>query len=79
MKSKSRLFGRGKLALAALPAAFAALSAFAYPTWVDGGTYSAGTVVFYNGHDYQALVTQTDYVGANWNPAATPSLWKDLA
>ena len=70
--------GQGKLALAALPAAFAATLAFAYPAWQDGGTYSAGTIVYYSGHDYSALVTQTDYVGAGWNPASTPSLWKDL-
>ncbi|WP_035059163.1 glycosyl hydrolase family 18 protein [Andreprevotia chitinilytica] len=60
-------------ALAMLPAA-----AWAYPVWQDGGTYTAGTIVYYNGHDYQALVTQTDYVGAGWNPAAAQSLWKDL-
>ena len=75
-----RLFarGQGKVALAALPALFAATMAMAYPTWQDGGTYTAGTIVYYNGHDYQALVTQTDYTGAGWNPAAVPSLWKDL-
>ncbi|QLG86992.1 carbohydrate-binding protein [Chitinibacter bivalviorum] len=62
---------------AAIPAAM--ITAFAhagYPAWVDGGTYNAGTIVSYAGNDYQALVTQTDYLGANWNPAATPSLWK---
>lgn len=77
---KNPLFARGqrKLALVALPAAFAAAMAMAYPTWQDGGTYSAGTVVYYNGHDYKALVTQTDYAGAGWNPAATPALWQDL-
>lgn len=65
--------------LAALPAMM--LAAFAqagYPAWVDGGTYTAGTVVSYSGGDYQALVTQTDYAGAGWNPAASPSLWKYL-
>ncbi len=69
-----------RFVLAAIPAALVAAHSFAaYPAWQDGGTYSAGTIVYYNGHDYQALVTQTDYVGANWNPASTPSLWKDLA
>ena len=28
---------------------------------------------------YQALVTHTAYVGAGWNPAATPSLWRTSA
>jgi chitinase len=34
--------------------------------------------VTYGGHTYQALVTHTAHVGAGWNPAATPSLWRDL-
>ena len=46
--------------------------------WAEGNTYQAGTQVTYNGHLYQALVTHTAYVGAGWNPAATPSLWTDL-
>ncbi|GAA2639621.1 hypothetical protein GCM10010399_86350 [Dactylosporangium fulvum] len=56
----------------------AALAACTAPTWAEGNTYTAGTQVTYNGHTYQALVTHTAYVGANWNPAGTPSLWKDL-
>src|SRR3954452_13899253 len=46
--------------------------------WAEGVTYTVGQQVTYNGHLYQALVTHTAYVGAGWNPAATPSLWKDL-
>src|SRR3954467_13411048 len=46
--------------------------------WAEGVTYTAGQQVTYNGHLYQALVTHTAYPGAGWNPAATPSLWKDL-
>src|SRR3954462_10495751 len=46
--------------------------------WAEGGTYTVGQQVTYNGRLYQALVTHTAYVGAGWNPAATPSLWKDL-
>ncbi|WP_373974391.1 glycosyl hydrolase family 18 protein [Chitinibacter sp. SCUT-21] len=46
-------------------------------TWQEGNTYTAGTVVDYNGKTYSALVTHTAYVGANWNPAATPTLWKE--
>ncbi len=48
------------------------------PAWAEGNTYTAGQQVTYNGRLYQALVTHTAYVGAGWNPAATPSLWKDL-
>ncbi|GIM88452.1 hypothetical protein Ato02nite_002450 [Paractinoplanes toevensis] len=46
--------------------------------WTEGPTYTAGQQVTYNAHLYQALVTHTAYAGAGWNPAATPSLWKDL-
>ena len=46
--------------------------------WAEGVTYTAGQQVTYSGHLYQALVTHTAYPGAGWNPAATPSLWKDL-
>jgi chitinase len=46
--------------------------------WAEGNTYTVGQQVTYAGHLYQALVTHTAYVGAGWNPAATPSLWKDL-
>jgi chitinase len=46
--------------------------------WAEGSTYTAGQQVTYSGHLYQALVTHTAYPGAGWNPAATPSLWKDL-
>ncbi|GAA5785327.1 hypothetical protein YWS52_16480 [Chitiniphilus shinanonensis] len=68
-----------RFTLAVIPAALAAAQAFAaYPAWQEGNTYTAGTFVSYNGHDYQALVTHTAYVGANWNPAASLTLWKDL-
>ncbi|GIF20687.1 chitinase [Actinoplanes tereljensis] len=46
--------------------------------WTEGPTYTVGQQVTYNAHLYQALVTHTAYAGAGWNPAATPSLWKDL-
>ncbi|WP_348945935.1 carbohydrate-binding protein [Chitinibacter sp. FCG-7] len=46
-------------------------------TWQEGSTYAAGTVVDYNGKTYSALVTHTAYAGANWNPASTPTLWKE--
>ncbi|XZG71918.1 carbohydrate-binding protein [Chitinibacteraceae bacterium HSL-7] len=53
-------------------------STMAADAWSEGASYTAGAVVSYNGHDYKALVAHTAYVGANWNPAATPTLWQDL-
>ncbi|GLS03628.1 hypothetical protein GCM10007860_07730 [Chitiniphilus shinanonensis] len=64
--------------LGGLLLAFAMLAAHAAPAWQEGNTYTAGTVVSYNGHDYKALVTHTAYAGTNWNPAASPTLWQDL-
>ncbi len=46
-------------------------------TWQEGNTYTAGTTVDYAGKTYAALVTHTAYVGAGWNPASTPTLWKE--
>jgi chitinase len=56
----------------------AILVACTAPAWAEGNTYTAGTRVTYQGRLYEALVTHTAWVGAGWNPAATPSLWKDL-
>ncbi len=47
--------------------------------WQEGSSYSAGTTVDYNGKTYSALMTHTAYAGANWNPAATPTLWKEIS
>ncbi|WP_373278340.1 carbohydrate-binding protein, partial [Andreprevotia chitinilytica] len=49
----------------------------AYPAWQADVYYTAGTVVSYNGHDYKALVNQTDYTSTGWNPT-NASLWTDL-
>jgi hypothetical protein len=35
-----------------------------------------GEVVTYEGLNYTALQSHFAYVGTNWNPARTPSLWK---
>jgi chitinase len=48
------------------------------PAWAEGTSYVVGSRVTYNGRLYEALVAHTAYPGAGWNPAATPSLWKDL-
>jgi chitodextrinase len=52
------------------------LYADTYPAWTEGSTYKTGDLVTYSGSVYQALVYQTDYAGAGWNPAASPTLWK---
>ncbi|WP_081986623.1 chitinase [Chitinibacter sp. ZOR0017] len=46
-------------------------------SWQEGTSYSAGSVVDYNGKTYTALVSHTAYAGAGWNPASTPTLWKE--
>ncbi|XZG71193.1 lytic polysaccharide monooxygenase [Chitinibacteraceae bacterium HSL-7] len=48
-----------------------------YTAWKEGSTYNTGTLVTYNGRNYKALVTHTAYVGANWNPASSNTLWAD--
>ncbi|WP_242908174.1 glycosyl hydrolase family 18 protein [Actinomadura terrae] len=53
-----------------------------FAMWAEGTQYTAGTKVHYQrndqNHGYEALVTHTAYNGANWNPASTPTLWRDL-
>ena len=56
----------------------AAAVACSAPAWAEGPTYSTGAQVTYAGRLYSALVTHTAHAGAGWNPAATPSLWRDL-
>jgi chitinase len=48
------------------------------PAWSEGSTYAAGTQATFNGRLYQALVTHTAWAGTGWNPAATPTLWRDI-
>ncbi|RGC65911.1 Chitinase D precursor [Micromonospora sp. MW-13] len=72
------LTATGGLAAVATGPATAAAVACSAPGWAEGTSYPAGTQVSYAGRLYQALVTHTPPAGAGWNPAATPSLWKDL-
>src|SRR5215510_6635573 len=44
--------------------------------WAEGNTYNAGDSVRYNSATYTCLQTHTAHVGAGWNPASTPSLWR---
>jgi chitinase len=48
------------------------------PAWAEGVSYAVGARVTYNGRLYEAIVAHTAWPGAGWNPAATPSLWRDL-
>ncbi|MFI1194486.1 carbohydrate-binding protein [Micromonospora sp. NPDC020750] len=72
------LTATGGLAAAATDPATVAAVACSAPGWAEGTSYPAGTRVSYAGRIYQALVTHTPPAGAGWNPAAAPSLWKDL-
>jgi chitinase len=60
-----------------IPSGSAAVTCTA-PAWAEGRTYPAGTQVTHNGRLYTAQVTHTAHPGAGWNPAATPTLWKDI-
>jgi chitinase len=66
--------------LGVLPSAGSAAAATCTaPAWAEGTTYQAGTQVSYQDHLYEALVTHTAWPGTNWNPAATPALWRAVA
>jgi chitinase len=64
-------------AVALAPSSMAAVVCSA-PAWAEGNTYTAGSPVTYTGRLYTALVTHTAWAGAGWNPASTPSLWRDV-
>nr|WP_185034812.1 glycosyl hydrolase family 18 protein [Actinomadura coerulea] len=49
-----------------------------YPAWAEGTSYKVGDKVVYSGRGYEAIVAHTAYPGANWNPASTPTLWREL-
>jgi chitinase len=61
-----------------LPVGSAMAAACTAPVWAEGNTYQAGSQAQYSGKLYQAIVTHTAYPGTGWNPAATPSLWKEI-
>jgi chitinase len=48
------------------------------PAWAEGNSFTVGQQVTYNGRLYQAIQAHTAWPGAGWNPAATPTLWRDL-
>jgi chitinase len=48
------------------------------PAWAEGNSYAVGSRVTYNGRLYEAIQAHTAHPGAGWNPAATPTLWRDL-
>jgi len=49
-----------------------------YVAWSEGKTFTAGDFVTYDGRNYQARTTHVAYVGANWNPKASLTLWQDV-
>ncbi|MDT5038234.1 MAG: hypothetical protein QOE03_3419, partial [Micromonosporaceae bacterium] len=56
----------------------AILVACTAPAWAEGNSFAVGSRVTYNGRLYEAIVAHTAQPGAGWNPAATPTLWRDL-
>ncbi|WP_407853559.1 carbohydrate-binding protein [Burkholderia gladioli] len=80
MKRKSLAFPALVLnaAAALLLATAAPHAAMAAAAWAPDTFYAAGTIVTYNGSDYQALVNQTDYTGTGWNPTVA-SLWTPVS
>ncbi len=48
------------------------------PAWAEGNSYVVGSRVTFNGRLYESMVAHTAWPGAGWNPAATPTLWRDL-
>ena len=69
--------GAALAAATALPSAASAVAACATP-WAEGRTYAVGASVSYGVRNYTALQAHTAYTGAGWNPAATPTLWRDV-
>ena len=51
-----------------------AASAQTIPTWAVGVSYSIGSLVMYNGVEYEALQAEVSEVG--WQPPAAPALWE---
>ncbi|WP_051534597.1 S8 family serine peptidase [Deefgea rivuli] len=49
-----------------------------YAAWSEGKTFNTGDFVTYDGRNYQARTTHVAYVGANWNPKASLTLWQDV-
>lgn len=47
-------------------------------SWVEGGTYTVGQTVTYQGRSYRCLQAHTAWVGAGWTPATSPTLWQAL-
>jgi len=71
---------RSWLGAAAFFVAVAAVSARAddsRPLWQADVYYPVGSIVSYQGRQYQALVSQVDFRGSDWSPAVS-SLWKEL-
>lgn len=65
----------GATTLLTSPAGAAAACA---TTWAEGRTYAVGAKVAYSGRNYTALQAHTAHPGAGWNPASTPTLWRDV-
>ncbi len=71
---------RSRLSAAAVMAAVVAFPARAddsVPGWQVDVYYPVGSLVSYQGRQYQALVSQIDFRDSDWSPAVA-TLWKEL-
>jgi chitin-binding protein len=46
--------------------------------WLEGAAYGAGQIVSFAGKRYKCLQAHTAYVGANWRPDISPTLWQAI-
>ncbi|MGL4995428.1 MAG: S8 family serine peptidase [Deefgea sp.] len=49
-----------------------------YVAWSEGKTFTTGDLVTFDGRNYKARTTHVAYVGTNWNPKASLTLWQDV-
>ncbi|QZA77787.1 S8 family serine peptidase [Deefgea tanakiae] len=49
-----------------------------YVAWSEGKTFTVGDLVTFDGRNYKARTTHVAYVGTNWNPKASLTLWQDV-
>jgi chitinase len=66
------------VAIVPMTSSSAAVSCAGLTAWAEGSSFTTGQKVTYNGRQYDALVAHTAWAGTGWNPAATPSLWRDV-
>jgi hypothetical protein len=72
---RNPMMKRWRLAVMAL---LCSSAIWASAPWQEGLHYRQGDRVHYRGQVYEALQAHQAVKGANWNPQAAPSLWRQL-